>query len=261
MGDLIGGIASIGSSIVGGLLGSNANSNAASAQTSAYNNATALQAKEWQQEQQNEAPYMQAGSGALSQLSTLYGLNSAGSTGSYTNAAGGGSTVNPNASFYLSPDYNFALTQGLKGLTAQGAATNGTDNGATQKAEISYAGNLASGQYDNYKSGLMSLAGLGQSAASSTNAATSGTSANESSLTAQNGSNLASSYLGQGTIDKNLTSSLGGALSQYGPAAYNYFTQPSNQNFGQGASAGYTNGTATGAVGGYTPATADSVGF
>lgn len=230
------GIAAAGA-IGGSIIQSNAAGNAASAQEAGYNSAQQLQANEFNQELANEQPYMQAGTGALSQLSSLYGLNSpVGSAPSYTNAAAGGSTVNPNSTFYLSPDYNFTLTQGLKGLTAAGAATNGTDNGATQKAEIAYAGNLASGQYDNYKSGLLSLAGLGQSAASGANAATAGTSANESSLAAQNGSNQASAYLGEGSIGSNLATSLGGIASQYGPSIYNSLTQPSNTTMGGGTS-------------------------
>ncbi|MDE2458613.1 MAG: hypothetical protein KGL20_05190 [Rhodospirillales bacterium] len=226
------GIAAAGA-IGGAVISSNATSSAANKQAAAYNNATQLQAAQWQQELANEQPYMDAGTGALNQLSTLYGLNSpGGGSGNFTNAAGGGSTVNPNASFYLSPDYNFTLTQGLKGLTAQGAATNGTDNGATQKAEIAYAGNLASGQYDNYKSGLLSLAGLGQSAATGANYSTAGTSANESSLAAQNGSNQASAILGQGSIGSNLASSLAGIAAQYGPGIYNNLTTASSNGVG-----------------------------
>lgn len=140
----------------------------------------------------------------------------------YLNPAGGASTVDPNADFYKSPDYNFQLSQGLGGLTAKGAATNGTDNGATRKAEIDYAGNLASGQYQNYKNGLLTLAGLGGSSAGTSgylgqanaNAQSAGYSNIGSTLTSQ-GNATASSYLGQGAIAQKALTGLGSVAQQY----------------------------------------------
>lgn len=219
----VGAAATIGSSVL-----------ANNAQQKGDQEAISQQQSQLAQEQSNEAPYLETGSGALGQLAGLYGIStpttaagnasSAGfsansgapSAGGFTNAAGGSSTADPNASFYLSPDYNFTLTQGLKGLTASGAATNGTDNGATDKAEIAYAGNLASGQYDNYKAGLMSLAGMGGQSASNTNQSTAGTS-NELADQSNNQGNQASQFLGSlGTeAGKVITSS---ASSFAGPA-------------------------------------------
>lgn len=218
---IIGGVAAIGvaGSIGGSIISSNAAGKAANDQSASDNAAISQQQKEFNQEQANEAPYLQAGDGALGQLSTLYGLNApstaAGGAAGGTNAAGGASTVDPNASFYLSPDYNFTLTQGLKGLTAQGAATNGTDNGATDKAEIAYAGNLAAGQYDNYKSGLMSLAGLGSSAAGSVNSSTAGTSNSISSADQTQGSNSSSAALGQGASNAGTVSNATSIAQQF----------------------------------------------
>lgn len=211
--------------IGGAVISSQASGKASKAQQSADNAAIAQQQSQLAQEQANQAPYLETGSGALAQLSSLYNINTPATapsnasatgysanqgtpTGSYTNAAGGQSSVNPDASFYLSPDYNFALTQGLQGLTATGAASNGTQNGAQQKAEIAYAGNLASGQYANYVSNLQNLAGLGANAATNTNSSTAGTSNSISSTQQTQGSNAASSYLGQGTIDAGLLSGL-----------------------------------------------------
>lgn len=148
------------------------------------------------------------------------------------------SSVDPNADFYLSPDYQFQLTQGLKGLTAKGSATNGTNNGAQQKAEIDYAGNLASGQYQNYKNGLLSLAGLG-SGASSTAATTGQSNANsQSAITTNAGNNLASSYLGQGTIASNGINSVAGQLGSNSGSIGRYFT---GQSLGDAPSLDYVN--------------------
>lgn len=183
-------------------------------------------------EYSTESPYLETGAGALGQLASLYGIstptttgqnastagfgantNGAGSTPGFTNAAGGASTANPDASFYLSPDYNFALTQGLKGVTAQGAATNGTDNGATQKAEIQYAGNLASSNYQSYASNLLNLAGLGSTAAANTNNVTANTTTALADTQFQRGTDLANGYLG---TSKAIGNTVSAAASSYG---------------------------------------------
>ena len=221
------GVAAVGAAgaIGGAVMQSNNLGSASKAQQASDNAAIQQQQAQLAQEQANEAPYLETGSGALAQLSKLYGIStpggdpsSASSTGysanqgtpggTYTNAAGGASTVNPDASFYLSPDFNFTLQQGLNGLTAQGAATNGTQNGAQQKAEIAYAGNLAAGQYSNYVNSLQALAGLGANASSNLNSTSSNTANSISSTQQTQGSNAASSYLGQGTIDAGLLSNL-----------------------------------------------------
>ena len=244
--------------IGGAVISSQASGAASKAQQSSDNAAIAQQQAQLQQEQTqlgqdqlNQEPYLETGSGALAQLSRLYGINTpqvAGLNGAnnasaigtkanqgtpggaFTNAAGGASGVNPNASFYLSPDYNFTLTQGLKGLTAAGAATNGTDNGAQQKAEIQYAGNLASSQYGTYVNNLMNLAGIGAGAASSTNNAANatlgtaaGTSNSISSADQTAGSNKAAATLGNGQIAGNTVNN----LANLGGSFVSSYLQPS----------------------------------
>ena len=216
---------------IGGALGLAGTLAGSSAQQSGDAQDLALQKQQLAQEQSNAAPYLETGSGALGQLSQLYGIatpstaaggasgagfaaNTGGTgSGGFTNPAAGRSTVNPDASFYLSPDYNFALTQGLKGLTAQGAAASGTNNGEQIKDEIQYAGGLASSQYDNYKQGLLSLAGLGSQASSSLNSTSAATAANAGDVAATGGNQLASSYLGLGTEAGKLASSLGSSFA------------------------------------------------
>lgn len=231
---IVGGVAAVGAAgaIGGALISSSAAGSAANKQQSEDQAAIAQQQTQLAQEQANEAPYLESGSGALAKLNALYGVstptvaatgasaagmaaNSGTATGSYKNAAGGASTVNPDASFYLSPDFNFNLTQGLKGLTAQGAATSGLDNGAQQKAEIQYAGNLASENYNQYVTNLQNLAGLGASAAGQVNNATSTTSGNISSTQQTAGSNASASTLAQGQIDAGLLSNLTNTATGY----------------------------------------------
>lgn len=210
---------------IGGAVQGAATLGAAGIQAGVENNAIDEQKAQFATGQANEAPWLRTGGAALGQLSNLYGfntqakgsptgnpaqqgynLNDKGVGGSAGGAGGGKPNVNPYATFYQSPDYQFALTQGEKGITAAGAAGSGTDNGATRKAEIDYAGNLASTQYDTYKNGLLSLAGLGQTASSA--ASTTGqNNANATSALTQNmGDNLASSFASFGnTIGKGIT--------------------------------------------------------
>lgn len=209
---------------------------AASIQAGAENNAISEQKAEFGAQQANEAPWLATGGGALGKLGQLYGINTPnGGIGGGTNPAGGGFANNIRggaggaagtsgkpgvtnsgsyANFYQSPDYQFNLAQGERGVTAAGAAGNGVNSGAQDKAEIGYASGLASNQYDDYKNSLLSLAGLGQTASSATNTATGQTAANISSLQAAQGNNLASSVAGLGKM-------VGTGITQYGAANNN----------------------------------------
>lgn len=80
------GVGSMAGGIASGAIGANAAGNAADAQTAAANHAADLQAQAqqnalqfqqgvWQQQQQNESPFLQSGAGATSTLDRLMGLN------------------------------------------------------------------------------------------------------------------------------------------------------------------------------------------
>lgn len=236
--------------IGGALINSSSASNASNAQSSSDQAAIAEQAREFNKTQSNEAPSITTGTSALDTLANIYGLSTyAPGKGNAVNQA---SAANPNggsdySSFYESPDYQFALSQGEKGVDA-GAAAGGTlDSGATRKAEISYAGNLASQNFNQYADRLQSLAGVAQTG-DSTEAAVGTNTANQvSSLLQNQGNNLASSYLAQG-------SAYGNAIGQLGGIAQSYYNQ---QNpFGSAnADAGLTGigaaGGAAAAAGGY----------
>lgn len=120
--------------------------------------------------------------------------------------------VDPNASFYQSPDYQFRLTQGLKGLEARAAtgAFGGLDSGALRKAEIDYSGNLAAGDYNSYANRLAAIAGVGQTTA--TNLAGQGQTyaTNVGNIATNQGNNRASSYLANGQTYGNTVGNLAG---------------------------------------------------
>lgn len=124
----------------------------------------------------------------------------------------GTASVDPNASFYQSPDYLFRLTQGLKGVDAGAAARGMLDSGATRKAEIGYAGNLASGEYSNYANRLASLAGLGQTTAQGLGTLGQNYATNVGNIQQSTADSRASSYTANGNTYANLVSGLGGQI-------------------------------------------------
>ncbi len=118
--------------------------------------------------------------------------------------------VDPYATFYQSPDYQFRLTQGLAGVDAGAAAGGYLDSGATRKAEIEYAGNLTSGEYNNYANRLAALAGVGQTTATNLGNLGSQYATNVGNIATNQGNNLASSYLAQGQNYSNTIGNLAG---------------------------------------------------
>lgn len=203
IGNAVSGAAQAGATIAAAGIQADAENNATNAQTTAFNTITA-----------NNKPFLDTGTSALSQLGAAYGLN------------GGGGTpgaIDPNAGFYQSPDYQFQLSQGIKGVDAGAAAGGMLDSGATRKAEIAYAGNLASGQFNTYANRLQAIAGIGQAAANNQGAAAQGYANNIGNL-AQAGANNLSNSVG------NLAGQLGSSNRSAASSSYS------------GASAGGING-------------------
>lgn len=165
----------------------------------ATDKATNIQSQEFNQTTANNKPFLDTGTAALNQLGGLYGLN------------GGSGVTDPNATFYQSPDYQFAMSQGIKGIDAGAAAGGMLDSGATRKAEAAYAGNLASTNFNSYASRLQSIAGIGQAAANN-QAAQGANYATQVGNLATNGAANTSNAVLSGT------SSISNALNQYAGA-------------------------------------------
>ncbi len=66
--------------------------------------------------------------------------------------------------FFTSPDYQFRQQQGAAAIDRSAAARGGALSGNAVRAGTEYASNLASGEYNNYVSRLMQMAGLGSAA-------------------------------------------------------------------------------------------------
>jgi len=145
------------------------------------------------QSREDTAPWISAGKNALTSLQDKM-------------AAGPGD-------FETSPGYQFRLEEGQKAIERGAAARGGLLGGAEQKALTRYGQNYATGDYDNflrrYYDSLnpdQSLAGIGQSTAT--------TAANQANALGSSVSNNLASYGGNlGTSLSNLGTSVGNSIT------------------------------------------------
>lgn len=102
----------------------------------------------------------------ITQATSAAATSGAGVSGTFQpgTAASGGAAPDYSA-FYKSPDYQFRQKESLDALTAQQAKLGLLDSGATQKAVLARAGNLAAGDFNNYANRMAGLAGVGQTTA------------------------------------------------------------------------------------------------
>lgn len=180
IGSLLGPIGSavgaiFGAPTVGGAIGSGLGSligskDSTKDQVKQQNNALALQQKMYEESVARQEPWLQAGRGALGQLSTLYNLPYKDESGNTITPTGEDRTKMYQG-FYESPDYAFAMDQGTSMVDRSMAAKGLTNSGASQKALTKYGQGLASQYLQNYAGRLASIAGLGQSAGTTMGAA------------------------------------------------------------------------------------------
>lgn len=158
------GLNSLGSAATLGLVpditGSTAASNAADKQIGAANNANGTQYAEWQKQQQNMQPYLQAGQSGLSQLQ--------GAMPDLTRQF----SMND---FHESPGYQFQLNQGLGAVQRSAAAKGFLNSTGTMQNINNYAQGTANTEYQQALSNftnnqsqrysmLSGLAGMGMGA-------------------------------------------------------------------------------------------------
>jgi hypothetical protein len=189
-------LAAVAGSVAGSVIQGIAGSKAAGAQQQAAQQASALaknngtQAIDYsnaqlQQNQQNQNPYLQAGTKAISSLSGMSPF-----------------AAPTNVTEQNDPGYQFRLQQGQKALENSAAARGGLLSGGTAKAINDYAQGSASNEYGNvYNRALQTyqtnannqfgLAGIGQGAA------------NELGAAGQNASGLNANILGNETNQVN----------------------------------------------------------
>lgn len=105
-------------------------------------------------------PYQTVGKGAVYSLADLYGLPTE------KNPEGGQPLSDEAlAAFERSPDYQFALQQGIKAHDASAAAKGNLLSGGAERERTEFASGLASQNFGNYFSRLFQLSQLGEGAA------------------------------------------------------------------------------------------------
>lgn len=140
------------SGIWGGNQSANAADRAAQLQAEATRQATEEQRRQFGISQNNMAPWLRAGKGALSEQQALLGL--------------GGDTGASLRSLMGSPGYQFRLEQGQRGLDAGLASRGGMGSGKAMQAATQYGQDYASNEYGNRLNQLSGLSSGGYSAAS-----------------------------------------------------------------------------------------------
>jgi len=177
---------------------SNAAKSAANASQQATDATIAEQRRQFDIAQQNQQPWLQAGTQSIGHYANLLGLN------------GAGASAEAQRVFEASPDYQFRQNEQGRALTARNAALGIQDSGAAQKAALQYSGNLASGEFNNYANRLASLAGVGQTAANQSAAQGQNFANSMGNALGNNAQNLASSYATQGAANGQMWGQLAG---------------------------------------------------
>lgn len=129
--------------------------------SNAANKAAKLQAKGAAQARQDALPFMLPGQGAAAGLAGLYGIDP--TTGTFDpNAAFNPASLD---AFRRSPDYQFALNEGLRGVENSQAGLGMLRSGNTVRGLADYAMGKATETFGNYRGALQQLAQLGAGAA------------------------------------------------------------------------------------------------
>lgn len=184
-----------GGAIVGGLLGNKGNKDAAEAGNQATQAGIDEQRRQFDITQQNQAPWLEAGQGALANLAKLNAGDMSG--------------------FYESPDYQFALDQGLQARDRSAASRGGLFSGGHQADLLKFGQGLASQNYGDYYNRQAAMAGVGQTAANNLGSFGQNTANSLSDLYNQQGRNRQSSYLNNAAIWGNTAGQLAGIAGDY----------------------------------------------
>jgi hypothetical protein len=216
----------VGSSVIGGVLSSNAATDAAQTQADAANRAADLQYKQFQEQQATQKPFLEAGYKGENRLLDLLGLSGNAGAEGYGSMAKNFSM----SDYQADPGYAFRMSEGLKALDRTAASRGGMLSGAALRGATRYGQDMASQEYQNaynrYQTNranilnpLQSLAGQGQTTANTLGAAGQNYATNAGNAYMGAGNAAASGYVGSANAWNN---ALGGAT--------NYFTQNQMMN-------------------------------
>lgn len=196
--------ASIGGSLLSAGMQSDSASNASATQAQSTANQVAENARQYDQNRSDSAPYRTAGANALGTLQ--------GEMGQQTTPS---DVMNE-------PGYQFGLQQGQQAIDRQSAANGGRDSGAALKSAAAYATNYATAGYgaayqrrQDRLNRLSALANIGQTATAGS-AATGAASSNAlTSILNSQGNSSAAGQLAQGNIWGNAINQVAAQGSRY----------------------------------------------
>jgi hypothetical protein len=181
------GILGAGATMYGASKASSAQEKAAAQAAAAQQQALNFQRENYDKASGNLSPFITTGQGANNLLSSFYGLNG-------SDPALGENAL---AAFRNSPDYQFALKEGIGALDNSAAAKGGLLSGNQLRAVTEYGSGLATQNLTNYLSRLGGLSTQGQNAAGMLGQIGSSSGANIN--TASN--NLGNTYMAGGTAE------------------------------------------------------------
>lgn len=206
---ITGAAVSVGSSILGGVMGSNAYSKANSAAQGYYNQALNFEKGVYSDATSNLSPWITGGQEALGSLEGLMGLaSSGGATGS--GASGAQAAYQ---GFTQTPYYTFPLAQATQTMNQQ-AASKGLSLSGGQLASLGkYASNYAGQQFGNWISALNNLSNTGESASNQLGQIGSQISSQVSNTSNQQAGSAAGSIMGSASAWNQAMQGIGNTLN------------------------------------------------
>lgn len=199
--------ASLGGSVIGGLLSSNAQKDAATSASNAQERSAQLaideQRRQFDEVQKLLSPYVKSGNSALTQQLSLLGLN------------GNDAQQSVYSMLENSPGFQGIVKQGENAILQNASATGGLRGGNTQGALAQFRPqmlqSLIQQQFQNLggivNTGQASAAGVGSAGQNSANAI--------SALLGQQGASQAGSALARGNADANFYGNLTGGINNF----------------------------------------------
>jgi hypothetical protein len=140
---LVGGAIAAAGSVAGATISAHAAGSAAKTQAKGEQTAQNIQQQEWNQQQANEAPFLQAGQGALGELQKDV------EDPNFSKYPGGTFQAPTLAQAEQMPGYKFQLEQGTNAIDQNAAANGSLLSGNTGKALTDYGQGLAQTGYGN----------------------------------------------------------------------------------------------------------------
>lgn len=213
----------IGSSLISGVMGSNAAEDAANTQANAANQASAQQLQMFNTTQQNVAPWLQAGQSSLARLTAGTQPGGEFSQTPYTPFT--------TQQFQQDPGYQFQLDQGTNAIT-NASSINGGMNSNNIKGLIGYSQGLANTDYQQALNNYIQQFQLGNQTKQQNFSNTAGISAGglsaglgQGQISANVGQSVGGNIIGAGNAQAAGTVGAANAITGAGSQAYNQYLQ------------------------------------